>query len=192
MHTETMTDPPGTHGLWADLHRSDVSPEEADFTVIGIPYDEAASARRGARLAPQRIRYWSRHTTPFSENRTRLKGIRICDLGDMEVARPGPRFPVHPAQGRVPARTSPSSLAAIIRSRSRSSRASSIDSGTRRSAFCGWTRIRICAMSTRARSSRTPASCGAGSKRAFGPRTSAWSDCVRGRSRRSSSSKAAA
>ena len=49
MDAETLTDPPGTHGLWADLYRSDVSPEEADFTVIGIPYDEAASARRGAR-----------------------------------------------------------------------------------------------------------------------------------------------
>jgi agmatinase len=85
MYAGTLTDPPVTHGLWADLHRSDVSPEEADFTVIGIPYDEAASARRGARLAPQRIRFWSQHTTPFTEDRTPLKGIRICDLGDMEV-----------------------------------------------------------------------------------------------------------
>ena len=50
----------------------------------------------------------------------------------MEVRRPGPRFPVYPAQGRRPCRGSPSSLAAIIRSRSRSSRASSTDSGTRR------------------------------------------------------------
>jgi len=86
MHPETLMDPPGTHGLWADLSRSDVSLAKADFAVIGIPYDEAASARRGARLAPQRIRFWSRHTTPFSENRTGLSGIRICDLGDMEVA----------------------------------------------------------------------------------------------------------
>jgi len=71
--------------LWADLHRPDLSPAEADFTVIGIPYDGAASARRGAQFAPERIRYWSQHATPFSEDRTHLQGIRICDLGDIQI-----------------------------------------------------------------------------------------------------------
>lgn len=78
----------GTHSLWADLHRPDSTPAETDFTVIGIPFDGLASARKGAALAPERIRFWSRHLTPFSEDRTRLKKMSICDLGDIEIADP--------------------------------------------------------------------------------------------------------
>ncbi len=78
-------DPAATHGLWADLRRPNLSPAEADFTIIGIPYDGGASARKGAAAGPERIRFWSQHTTPFSEDRTRLKDIRICDLGDIEI-----------------------------------------------------------------------------------------------------------
>ena len=81
-----LVDPAATHGLWADLNRDDIAPDEADFTIIGIPYDGAASARKGAGLAPERIRYWSRHMTPYSEDRTRLQSIRVHDLGDMPVA----------------------------------------------------------------------------------------------------------
>jgi agmatinase len=78
----------GTHKLWGDLHRPDLTPDQADFSVIGIPYDGLASARKGAALAPQRLRYWSRHLTPFSEDRTRLKEMTICDLGDMAITDP--------------------------------------------------------------------------------------------------------
>jgi len=79
-------DPNSTHGLWADLHRPDLSPAEADFTVMGIPYDGAACARKGAAFGPDRIRFWSTHMTPFSEDRTRLNDLRICDLGDIEIS----------------------------------------------------------------------------------------------------------
>ena len=75
----------GTHGLWADLHRPDISPAQADFTVIGLPFDRLASARKGAALAPERIRFWSHHLTPFSEDRTRLSSLNICDLGDFPI-----------------------------------------------------------------------------------------------------------
>jgi agmatinase len=85
-------DPEATHGLWADLHRAGITPDEADFTIIGIPYDGAASSRKGARLAPERIRYWSRHMTPFSEDRTPLRNIRVCDLGDVAVKNQGDDF----------------------------------------------------------------------------------------------------
>src|SRR5512147_31826 len=78
-------DPASTHGLWADLHRSDFKPADSDFTVIGVPYDGAACARKGAALAPERLRFWSTHLTPFSEDRTRLGAIRICDLGDIAI-----------------------------------------------------------------------------------------------------------
>lgn len=79
-------DPEPTHGLWAGLHRAEISPSEAAFSVMGIPYEGAASARKGARLGPPRIRFWTRHTTAFAEDRTRLDGLRICDLGDTQVS----------------------------------------------------------------------------------------------------------
>jgi agmatinase len=31
------------------------------------------------------MRFWSQHLTPYSEDRTPLRGMRICDLGDMQV-----------------------------------------------------------------------------------------------------------
>jgi agmatinase len=78
-------DPASTHGLWADLHRPDYTPDDSDFTVIGIPFDGAACARKGASLAPERLRFWSTHLTPFSEDRTRLGHLRISDLGDISI-----------------------------------------------------------------------------------------------------------
>ncbi len=92
-------DPVATHGSWADLCHNGLSPVEADFTVIGIPYDGGASARKGARLGPERMRFWSQHLTPFSEDRTRFRGIRICDLGDMSVDDPARDF--EPIRQRV-------------------------------------------------------------------------------------------
>lgn len=78
-------DPASTHGIWADLSKPDFTPADSDFSVIGVPYDGAAGARKGAALAPDRIRFWSTHLTPFSEDRTRLGDLRICDLGDISV-----------------------------------------------------------------------------------------------------------
>jgi agmatinase len=82
----------GTHGLWGDLHIPNALPEQTDFTVIGLPFDGLASARKGAALAPERIRFWSRHVTPFSEDRTRLAGLTVCDAGDISISRPIPDF----------------------------------------------------------------------------------------------------
>ena len=82
----------GTHGLWGDLHRPDLDLKQTDFSVIGIPFDGLASARKGAALAPERLRYWSRHLTPFSEDRTRLKDMTISDLGDIPITNPTTDF----------------------------------------------------------------------------------------------------
>ncbi len=82
----------GTHGLWGDLHRPALQPEQTDFSILGIPFDGLASARKGAALAPKRIRFWSRHVTPFSEDRTRLAGMTICDLGDIQITDPARDF----------------------------------------------------------------------------------------------------
>jgi agmatinase len=81
-----MTDLAATHGPWADLAFEGMPAAEADFSILGIPFDGLTSARRGAALGPQRMRFWSGHLTPFSENRTRLSGMRIADLGDIQIA----------------------------------------------------------------------------------------------------------
>jgi agmatinase len=78
----------GTHGLWADLHQPDLQPDNSDISVLGIPFDGLASARPGAAAAPKTIRAWSRHLTPFSEDRTDLREITICDLGDEVISNP--------------------------------------------------------------------------------------------------------
>jgi agmatinase len=78
-------DPESTHGLWADLSQTGFTPADSDFSVLGVPYDGAACARKGAALGPERIRFWSTHLTPFSEDRTRLGDIRISDLGDISI-----------------------------------------------------------------------------------------------------------
>jgi len=85
-------DPASTHGLWADLHQPSFTPADADFTVIGVPYDGAACARKGTALGPERLRFWSTHLTPFSEDRTRLSALRICDLGDISITDQEPGF----------------------------------------------------------------------------------------------------
>ena len=81
-----------THSLWADLHAPGSAPEETTFTVIGLPYDLSASARQGASLGPQRIRHWSHHLTPVTEDRTRLSGLSVCDLGDIPFEDQGSGF----------------------------------------------------------------------------------------------------
>lgn len=82
----------GTHQLWGDLHRPDVPPEKADFSIFGVPFDGLASARKGAALAPERLRYWSRHLTPYSEDRTRLSSLTVADLGDINITNPETDF----------------------------------------------------------------------------------------------------
>lgn len=87
-----MSDPAATHGLWADLAYPNLSPTETDFSIIGIPFDGLASARKGAAQGPKRIRFWSQHLTPFSEDRTRLADVKVCDLGDIKITHPESGF----------------------------------------------------------------------------------------------------
>jgi agmatinase len=85
MKEQHEMDPAPTHGRWAGLEKSKASSAAADFSLLGVPYDGAASARKGTRLAPERIRFWSQHLTPYSEDRTRLAALSIHDLGDVEI-----------------------------------------------------------------------------------------------------------
>ncbi|HEY6116998.1 MAG TPA: arginase family protein [Candidatus Dormibacteraeota bacterium] len=57
----------------------------ADVTVAGIPYDGSAVYRRGAALAPQRIRQLSAAMPPVTEEGHLLAGLSVQDIGDLEI-----------------------------------------------------------------------------------------------------------
>jgi agmatinase len=68
---------------WAGLAGG--SPESADIVVAGIAYDGSAVYRKGAALAPQRIRSLSAAIPPVTEDGRLLTGLRVADLGDLEA-----------------------------------------------------------------------------------------------------------
>lgn len=57
----------------------------ADVVVAGIAYDGSAVYRRGAAQAPQRIRQLSAAMPPVTEEGHLLTGLRVQDLGDLDV-----------------------------------------------------------------------------------------------------------
>jgi agmatinase len=61
--------------------------DAADMVVAGIPYDGSAVYRKGAALAPQRIRSLSAVMPPVTEDGQVLQGLRVHDMGDLD---PGP------------------------------------------------------------------------------------------------------
>jgi agmatinase len=61
------------------------SPESADVIVAGIAYDGSAVYRKGAALAPQRIRSLSAAMPPVTEEGRLLAGLRVADIGDLDA-----------------------------------------------------------------------------------------------------------
>jgi agmatinase len=68
---------------WAGLVGG--SPETADVVVAGIGYDGSAVYRKGAALAPQRIRSLSAAIPPVTEDGRLLTGLRVADIGDLDA-----------------------------------------------------------------------------------------------------------
>jgi agmatinase len=60
------------------------SPEASDVVVAGITYDGSAVYRKGAALAPQRIRSLSAAIPPVTEDGRLLTGLRVADIGDLD------------------------------------------------------------------------------------------------------------
>lgn len=60
-------------------------PESADVVVAGIAYDGSAVYRKGAALAPQRIRSLSAAVPPVTEGGRLLTGLQVADLGDLSA-----------------------------------------------------------------------------------------------------------
>src|SRR5487761_337731 len=59
--------------------------DAADMVVVGIPYDGSAVYRKGAALAPERIRSLSAAMPPVTEDGQVLQGLRVHDMGDLDV-----------------------------------------------------------------------------------------------------------
>jgi agmatinase len=70
---------------WGGLVVSDSSQEPADVVVAGIAYDGSAVYRKGAALAPARIRGLSAAMPPVTEDGGLLTDLRVRDLGDLDA-----------------------------------------------------------------------------------------------------------
>src|SRR5438128_9697087 len=57
----------------------------ADVVVAGIAYDGSAVYRKGAALAPQRIRQLSAAMPPVTEDGHLLTGLHVRDIGDLDA-----------------------------------------------------------------------------------------------------------
>src|SRR5438132_3923936 len=62
-----------------------VGGDPSDVVVAGIPYDGSAVYRKGAALAPQRIRQLSAVMPPVTEEGRLLTGLHVQDIGDVDV-----------------------------------------------------------------------------------------------------------
>jgi agmatinase len=56
----------------------------AHIGILGVPFDSATSFRKGAAQAPQRIRYFSNHVAPITEDGLVLHKLELCDYDDVE------------------------------------------------------------------------------------------------------------
>lgn len=68
---------------WAGLEGASI--DDADVVVAGIPYDGSAVYRKGAALAPQRLRSLSAAIPPVTEDGRPLEGLRLHDMGDLDA-----------------------------------------------------------------------------------------------------------
>ena len=59
--------------------------EGADVVIAGIPYDGSAVYRKGAALAPMRLRELSAVMPPVTEDARPLAGLKVHDLGDIDA-----------------------------------------------------------------------------------------------------------
>lgn len=79
---------PGAHAMkqrlpWGGL--SAYSVEEADLIILGIPFDGAVSAGRGAAAAPDHLRELSRILPPVTEGGLVFSNLKLWDEGNVPV-----------------------------------------------------------------------------------------------------------
>ncbi len=71
-------------GLWAGLNRPQISMENADIVVFGIPFDGGVSFRAGAKDGPRALREITYSIYPITERWESFSDLKILDLGDIE------------------------------------------------------------------------------------------------------------
>lgn len=65
---------------------ADADPEEAEFVLVGAPFDATASFRGGARAGPDAIRQASYNFEPYEhEYEIDLRDLKISDLGNLDL-----------------------------------------------------------------------------------------------------------
>jgi agmatinase len=69
---------------WGGLGLNETS-DVADIVVAGIAYDGSAVYRKGAALAPARIRQLSAAMPPVTEDGRALTSLRVDDIGDLDA-----------------------------------------------------------------------------------------------------------
>ena len=69
---------PGHRHVWSGLSSDD---PQNPVGLLGVAYDGAASFRRGASAAPQKIRSLTPHVAPFTESGGALSQSCIRDTG---------------------------------------------------------------------------------------------------------------
>jgi agmatinase len=57
----------------------------AEVGVLGVPFDNATSFRKGAAFAPDRMRQITPHVAPATEEGRSLRGLRVRDYGDVPL-----------------------------------------------------------------------------------------------------------
>ncbi len=70
---------PAHRRLWSGLAEDD---PRAEVGILGIPFDNATSFRKGAAFAPVRIRSLTPHLAPYSEEGKPIS-LRVRDYGDV-------------------------------------------------------------------------------------------------------------
>jgi len=80
--TQSAFTPPAHRQVWSGLSDDDPA---AQIGVLGVPFDNATSYRKGASFAPAKIREITPHVTAGTEEGGRLSGLRVCDYGDVSI-----------------------------------------------------------------------------------------------------------
>ncbi len=74
---------------WFDLAQSFPEKEwdRIDVIIQGVPYDDGSVGRRGACLAPEKLRTLSRSEWAVAESGELINRIRLIDVGDIRIGR---------------------------------------------------------------------------------------------------------
>ncbi|MEW5785946.1 MAG: agmatinase [Bacillota bacterium] len=75
---------------WDEIGRT--APAQSDLIILGVPFDGAVSASRGAAAAPDRLRELSRILPPFSEEGKDLRHLKLADQGNVALTLRWERF----------------------------------------------------------------------------------------------------